>query len=274
MANLILYSLLAGVVGTGIGGFIAIFIKRSNKMLMTYLLNFAGGMMISITCFKLIPESVELSNIYLTTVGIFIGILFIQLFNFYLDRIQSKKKCVEPHVQIEELIHSEGLIKEIKHSQVHQSHGETSDARIFKAGIIMLVAIALHNFPEGLAIGSTGAYNAQIGLVLAFTIAFHNIPEGMAIAVPLSCGGMNKYRALWLTALSGFPTVIGAIIGFAIGGISNAVAAFALSLASGAMIYVTFGEIMPQAILMCHNKKSVVYMLMGFIIGMIVMYLT
>lgn len=274
MARLILYSLLAGVVGTGLGGFISILLKRNNENFMTYLLNFAGGMMISITCFKLIPEAEALSNIYITLASVLSGSILIQMLNKYIDYIEEKKKCKKMHSNLQELVHSNKFIKEFKHSRQHSIKGDYNDSCILRAGFIMLFAIALHNLPEGLAIGSSGAYNAQIGFVLALTIAFHNVPEGMAIAVPLIIGGFNKWKTVLMTAASGFTTVIGAIIGYLIGGISNLVAAFAMAFAGGAMIYVTFGEIMPQAILMCNNRKSVVYMLIGFVIGMVVMFLT
>lgn len=274
MGQLILYSLLAGVVGTGLGGFISVSLKKRNKKVMTYMLNFAGGMMISITCFKLIPESVELGGIFVATAGVLIGVVFIQVLNSYIDKVQSRKQCDIPHKEIEELIHAEALIKEEAHSQLHKQQGDYNDACIFRAGLIMLFAIALHNFPEGLAIGSTGAYNVQIGLILAVTIAFHNVPEGMAIAVPLNIGGLSKFKSVLWTALSGATTVVGAILGFLIGGISDSIASLALAFAGGAMVYVTFGEIIPQAILMCNNRKSIGYMILGFVIAMVVMFLT
>jgi len=274
MVNLILFSLLAGVVGTGLGGLISILIRHRNKIVMTYLLNFSGGMMISITCFKLIPESVSLSNITVSAIGVVLGAVLISFLNKYIDWIQEKGNSRLPHKDLGELMHTDELVKEIKHNQEHQIHGEISDAKIMRAGLIMFFAIALHNLPEGLAIGSTGAYNIKIGIVLTITIAFHNVPEGMAVALPLSIGGFNKAKTVFWTAFSGFTTVIGAMIGYLIGGISDAVAAFALAFAGGAMIYVTFGEIIPQAVLMCNNRKTVLYLLVGFLLGMVVMYLT
>lgn len=273
MGKLILYSFLAGVVGTGLGGVISIFVKPGNKATMTYLLNLAGGLMISITCFKLIPESVKLGNVFITVIGVIFGAVLIQVLNSYIDWTENRKNA-KLHADLSEMMHTEELTKEIKHGREHIDRGEISDAKIFRAGFIMLFAIALHNLPEGLAIGSTGAYNEQIGIVLAFTIAFHNIPEGMAIGLPLSIGGLERGKTILWTALSGFTTVIGALIGYLIGGISDIYAAFSLSFAGGAMLYVTFGEIMPQAILMCNNRKSILYTLIGFVIGMVVMYLT
>lgn len=271
MGKLILYSLLAGVVGTGLGGVISVLLKRQDKTFMTYLLNFAGGMMISITCFKLIPEAFELSNIYITTAGVLLGAILIQVLNHYIDIVQSKKEC---HIELDELIHADEFVKEIKHKKEHKIKGEISDDCMYRAGLIMLFAIALHNFPEGLAIGATGAYNEKVGLVLALTIAFHNVPEGMAISVPLSMGGLSKSKTVFLTASSGLTTVLGAGLGALIGNISQEVAGFTLALAGGAMIYVTFGEIMPQAIKMSNNKKTVGFTLIGFILGMVVMFVT
>ena len=246
MLNLILYSILAGVVGTSLGAVIAVLIKHQSKNLMYNLLNFASGMMISITCFKLIPESVELSNIYFTAAGVTIGILVILLLNILINKVEKNK-----------------LEKNSKYKTKNS---------ILKSGFIMLIAIALHNLPEGLAIGSTGAYNQKIGFVIAFTIAIHNIPEGMAIAVPLKIGGLSKTKTLIYTGLAGFATVIGAIIGYLVGISSPIVSSFALAIAGGAMLYVTFGEMIPQSF--NKAKNSIYYLLFGFILAMIIMFVT
>lgn len=246
MLQLILYSILAGVVGTSLGAVIAILIKHQSKTLMFNLLNFASGMMISITCFKLIPESIELSNIFFTAAGVIIGVLVILFLNKLINNFEEKKL-------------------------LNNSKYKTKNS-ILKSGFIMLIAIGLHNLPEGLAIGSTGAYNQKIGFVIAFTIALHNIPEGMAIAVPLKIGGLSKTKTLIYTALAGFTTVIGAVIGYLVGVSSAFVSSFALAIAGGAMLYVTFGEMIPQSF--HKSKNSIYYLLFGFILAMIIMFVT
>ena len=112
----------------------------------------------------------------------------------------------------------------------------------------------------------------SFALVLAILIGLHNIPEGMAISVPLINGGISKRRAVLLTALSGAPTIIGAILGFLIGDIGTLGLALSLSFASGAMLYVTFGEILPQSILMYRSKLPAFFVIIGILVGLIVIY--
>ena len=137
----------------------------------------------------------------------------------------------------------------------------------------MLVAISLHNLPEGLAIGGAGAHDIRFGLIIALTIAFHDIPEGIAIAVPFRLSGMSKRRTVMWTALSGATTVLGALLGYTIGGISDAVAGFSMALAGGAMIFVTMAEMIPQAVSVACNRKTAVVFFVGFLMGLIVVFL-
>ena len=110
------------------------------------------------------------------------------------------------------------------------------------------------------------------GLVMAVVIGLHNIPEGMAVSVPLISGGMSRVRAVLVTALSGAPTILGALIGYALGGLGPAALCLALSFAAGAMIYVVFGELIPEAVLMWRSKTPAFAILVGMIVGLIVIY--
>jgi ZIP family zinc transporter len=140
----------------------------------------------------------------------------------------------------------------------------------------MACAIALHNVPEGMTIGASYASeNAVMGssaLALAVLIGLHNIPEGMAVSVPLISGGMGKFKAVCLTAASGIPTIIGALLGFAIGELGALGLALSLGFASGAMLYVVFGEILPQAILMYHSKLPAFSAIGGILVGMFIIF--
>ena len=84
---------------------------------------------------------------------------------------------------------------------------------------------------------------------MAIVIGLHNIPEGMAVAVPLISGGMPKWKAVVITAITGAPTIIGALMGYYIGVLGPVALALALSFASGAMLYVVFAELIPESIL-------------------------
>ena len=169
---------------------------------------------------------------------------------------------------LDELIHSD-------HYTVHYANKDNKFA-LLVAGTVMACAIALHNVPEGMTIGASYASNDGVmgssALILAVLIGLHNIPEGMAVSVPLISGGMNKPKAVLLTALSGVPTIIGALLGFAIGEIGMMGLALSLGFASGAMLYVVFGEILPQAILMYHSKLPAFSVIIGMLTGLFIIF--
>ena len=136
----------------------------------------------------------------------------------------------------------------------------------------MVLAVTLHNLPEGMAIGSGASHDAQMGLTLAVLIALHNIPEGMSIGVPLIAGGMAKWKAVLLTALSGAPTLVGGALGAYLGSGGDALVAISLALAAGAMLYVTYCEILPQVILLNQERGPAVFTIMGIILGLLMVH--
>jgi ZIP family zinc transporter len=269
MQNVILISVMAGVFGTGFGGLLGIFFGKQSLKSMSYVLSFAGGIMVSIVCFDLIPEALELSNIWTTIFGVSIGVVMVFLLNTLIDWISSRmsgRKNIEEHDAIEELHHQDPLMAKL-------AEAGQSNVKMIKAGIIMLCAIALHNLPEGMAIGSGTTHDTTLGIVLAIMIAIHNIPEGMAIAVPLCAGGMGFGKTIFLTSLSGVPTLFGAMLGFWIGNISEYFIALSLAGAGGAMLYVTYCEIMPQVILMNKGRTPAIFTLIGMMAGLLLIQL-
>ena len=140
--------------------------------------------------------------------------------------------------------------------------------------VLLVLAITLHNIPEGLAVGvAFGAATAapEMGFAGAVTlmlgIGLQNLPEGMAVSVPLISGGMGKTKAVLLTALSGLPTVLGAVLGYALGGINEIMLMLSLGFASGAMLYVVFGELLPESILMWKSKMPALSLFVGVLAG-------
>lgn len=141
----------------------------------------------------------------------------------------------------------------------------------------MAFAIALHNFPEGMVIGASYASDevaggVSSGLATAIVIGLHNVPEGMAVSVPLVAGGMKKWKATILTAITGAPTILGAMLGYFLGTLSPVSLALSLSFASGAMLYVVFGELLPESILMWRSKAPAFAMLVGLLVGVIILF--
>ena len=142
--------------------------------------------------------------------------------------------------------------------------------------MVMASAIALHNVPEGMTIGASYASNdgamGNAALVLAILIGLHNIPEGMAVSVPLISGGMARWKAVLITACTGIPTIVGALLGYVLGEIGPMGLTMSLGFASGAMLYVVFGEILPQSYLMYHSKLPAFSAIVGILVGMFIIF--
>lgn len=273
--TLILSTAIAGVVGTGLGGLIGALLQKDSNRTVSLLLSFAGGVMLSVVCFDLVVEAIETGvGIGIVIAAIALGVAVIYFLNDIIDRRTNPEV---PHIDknhpstaddLDELIHSD-------HLEQHYARKDNKFA-LFVAGIVMASAIALHNVPEGMTIGASYASNDGVmgsaALVLAVLIGLHNIPEGMAVSVPLISGGMGRVRAVLITAASGIPTIIGALLGFWLGDIGPLGLALSLGFASGAMLYVVFGEILPQAILMYHSKLPAFSAIAGMLLGLLIIF--
>ena len=275
ITTLILTTAIAGVAGTGLGGLIGALLQKDSNRTVSLLLSFAGGVMLSVVCFDLITESIETGVGVLTVISaVAIGVLVIYLLNDIIDNHANQEV---PHVD-ENHPKTHDDLDELIHSDHYKQHKANKDNKLslFVAGLVMASAIALHNLPEGMTIGASYASNDAVmgssALVLAVLIGLHNIPEGMAVSVPLISGGMSKPRAVLLTALSGAPTILGALMGFAIGEIGPLGLALSLGFASGAMLYVVFGEILPQAIIMYRSKLPAFSAILGMLAGLFIIF--
>lgn len=281
--NIILITLISGVGGTGAGGIVGALFRKDSKKTVSLLLSFAAGVMLSVVCFDLVvnaimPENANgQTNIFIVCAGIAAGVAVVYLLNTAIDRrtdneVPHKLSTDHPKTadDLDELIHSDHYIQ-------HASSSAENKKSLFIAGIVMASAIALHNMPEGMTIGASMAVGNDIysnsGMLLAILIGLHNIPEGMAIVVPLISGGMGKFKAVAITAASGLPTVLGAVAGYAIGDIGPMGLSLSLSFASGAMLYVVFGEILPQSILMHRSKLPAFSAIVGMLVGLVIIYL-
>ena len=275
LGTLIVTTLLAGVVGTGLGGLIGAMLQKNSNRTVSLLLSFAGGVMLSVVCFDLVTEAIETNAGVWTVVGaIAFGVAITYFLNYLID---LKTNPEVPHIDanhpktaddLDELIHSDHL----------EQHYAKKDSKLglFVAGIVMACAIALHNVPEGMTIGASYASNNGVmgsaALILAVLIGLHNIPEGMAVSVPLISGGMAKWKAVLITASSGIPTILGALLGYLLGEIGPLGLTLSLGFASGAMLYVVFGEILPQSILMYHSKLPAFSTIVGILVGILIIF--
>lgn len=226
------------MIGTGLGGLFTMFLKNPTKRFMAVLLGFTSGIMLAVVCFDLLPEAFDMGGVYLSLSGIVLGVgMIIAVEQFIPERVSQKY----------------------------------SDSFEFvRSGILLGIGIAIHNFPEGLAVGSGFAASDYLGLGLAIVIALHDMPEGVAMAAPLKMGGINGLKILLYTILAGIPMGLGAFVGELLGEISNTFICLCLSFAGGAMLYITCGELLPKTHNIYKGRISTIGMIIGIICGIII----
>ena len=231
-----LLGVLFGTFGTTLGGFLGIIIKKNSNKFLSFILAFASGLMMAIVCFDLIPEALKMGNIINVILGIISGIFVMILCDIFVEKKLGKRSTTS----------TEGLLK---------------------TGIVISIGLAIHNFPEGLAIGAGFEASSKLGIGLALAICLHDVPEGISMAVPMKNGGMNKLKIILLVILSGITTGIGAFFGGIFGTIGISVIAMALSFAAGAMLYIVSGELIPEANQLYKGRSTSLGTILGFILG-------
>ena len=236
-----LVGLISGITGTGIGGLMAFFVKNISNRTLSSIMEFSAGLMTAVVCFKLIPEAFELGNIATVILSVLIGVFVIIL--------------------LEDIIINAEFLKKKKSKQ---------NSGLLRVGVLTAIGIALHNFPEGFAVGSGFEASISLGVTLTLVILIHDIPEGIAMAVPLKTGGFSGMKSFILTILSGVPMGLGAFIGAALGGISKQFIAMCLGFAGGAMLYITCSELIPESQDLYRGKVSSLSLIMGLIAGIII----
>ncbi len=278
--NVIWITALAGMGGTGMGGLVSCLFRKDSSKTVSLLLSFAAGVMTSVVCFDLLSEALHpddvTNNVWLVVAGVLVGYAVIALLNAWIDRKTDHEVA---HID-ENHPRTADSLEELTHANHLQEHREGRQPRsgLFLAGLVMAAAIALHNVPEGMVIGASFARTAgeslmnRGGLTMAIVIGLHNIPEGMAVAVPLISGGMSKVKSVLVTAITGFPTILGALLGYTLGAMGPTALAVSLSFASGAMLYVVFGELLPESILMWRSKLPAAAAIVGMLTGLVIIY--
>ncbi len=235
-----LIGLFFGTFGTTLGGIIGITFKNTSNKFLSFILSLASGLMISIVCFDLIPEALEISQISLVILGVIFGVISMILCDI--------------------------LVQNKFNTKINNKRNTNT---LLKTGIIVSIGLALHNFPEGLAIGSGFGASIKLGYSLAIAILLHDIPEGISMAVPMKNGGMNAVKVIFYVILSGVTTGIGAFFGAFIGTISDKIIAICLSFAAGAMLYIVSGELIPESNNLYKGRMSSIGNIIGFILGIL-----
>lgn len=215
-----------GVGGATVMGAVLGFVfKNISHKFSDMVLAFAAGVMLAAAVIGLILPSLEYGDgmwaIFITIVGIFVGAYCLNL----MDKLV-------PH------LHRLAGVEQ-------ESHGEGTD-KLNKV-LLFVLAIAIHNLPEGIAAGvGFGTGNEAEAVTIALGIALQNIPEGMVIIAPMLAAGMSQKRTFAAAAATGAVEVIGTILGYLAVRVSNAILPFALAFAGGTMLYVISDEMIPE----------------------------
>ena len=229
-------TLLAGL-STGIGSLIGLLSKKFNPKVLTIALGFSAGVMVYVSFVEIFAEAKnaliasmgEKTGYIWTVVAFFAGILIIALIDKLIPSYEN------PH--------------EMNVADKIQKSSEEEKNKLLRMGIFSALAIAIHNFPEGLATFMSGLTNPTLGISIAVAIAIHNIPEGLAVSAPIYYATKSRKRAFVLSFLSGLAEPVGAIIGYFVlrSVFTEATFGFVFAAVAGIMVYISRDELLPTA---------------------------
>ncbi|MFC1498396.1 zinc transporter ZupT [Verrucomicrobiota bacterium] len=219
---------------TGIGSALAFFTKKTNKNFLSIALGFSAGVMIYVSFVEIMVKAKDsliashgtTTGTWMTVLSFFAGITIIMIIDFFVPSYEN------PHH-----LHS---VEEIS---------DAADKKLLRMGKFTALAIAIHNFPEGLATFASALHDPSLGIPIAIAIAIHNIPEGISVSVPIYFATGSKKKAFWLSFLSGVSEPIGALVGYTILRPLFTETTFGILFASvaGIMVYVSLDELLPAA---------------------------
>ena len=285
-------TLIAGL-STGIGSAIAFFFKRPKMSYLAFALGLSAGVMIYVSFIELMPNAIEELDTEVgngdvwATLAFFLGILTIGAIDLViphdanphefaedeeLDTISTIVPIPEGECMPSDEAHPEGTDAEALDAL--RGSAKARKSTLLRAGVFTALAIAIHNFPEGLATFVTALSDPGLGIAIALAIAIHNIPEGISVSVPIFYATGDRKRAFWISFLSGVAEPVGALVGFALlmpfleG--NPAILHGLLAFVAGIMVYISIDELLPLA----HKYGKEHTVLVGLILGMLIMALS
>ncbi len=244
----LILTLIAGA-ATGIGGALVLFKKKISSNFLAGALGISAGVMIFISLAELFPEAqAEISATgsirhgeALTLLAFFAGMGIIMLIDFLVPEYEN------PH-------EASGLSLGSHTPAVDMLSHTGNEKALHRLGIMSALAIAIHNFPEGIATFIGALNDPEMGAGITFAIAIHNIPEGIAVAIPIYYATKSKAKALLYATLSGFSELLGALLCMAVTGIfgmeltgGGPIFPLILAAVAGIMIYISLDELLPTA---------------------------
>lgn len=255
-----LLSLLAGLC-TGIGAAIALFVKKTDTRVLTFSLGASAGVMVYISFMELMPTAArQMSGGWGEKWGLMAAFFGGMALSCVIDRLIPEDE--NPHE-----VHD---ASELEH--VRATGQFSGNEHVRRGALFFAIAMALHNFPEGMATVAAAFENTETALSVALAVAIHNVPEGIAVALPLMYGTGRRKRAFVLATLSGLAEPLGAVIAMALllPYMSGVLPGVLFGVVSGIMVYISFDELLPMAERWGHHHLSIY----GVATGMLIMALT
>ncbi len=249
-------TLLAGL-ATGIGSGIALLAKHTDRKFLSFSLGFSAGVMIYISFVEIFQQArVSLSGLHGGRTGEVIAVAC--LFG-----------GIALAAAIDKLVPSAENPHEPKSVEDMGSRRPANMKKLRRAGIVTALAVALHNFPEGVATFMSAVGSPGVGLAIAVAIAIHNIPEGIAVSVPVYYATGSRRKAFWYSFLSGLSEPAGALLAYFIllPFMSVALLSCTFAAVAGIMIYISFDELLPAA----HEYGEHHIAIYGLVAGMALM---
>lgn len=240
----LLLSLGAGL-STMLGAVIIFFTKGKNERLISISLGFAAGIMISVSAMDLFPNALLLFE---TSVNQRLSVLLVVLFFALGIALALLLDCFVPHADFD------------------LKSGETPHKDLFRVGFVSMMAVGLHNFPEGMATFMAAYGNLSLGVTIAVAIALHNIPEGIVIAMPVYFATGSRKKAVQYTLYSALAEPLGALLCFLVlrPFINDAILATVFSAIAGIMIYIAVEELIPSSRQYGFDRAALFATLIGF----------
>ncbi len=238
-------TLFAGL-ATGVGSAIAFFARRTNYRLLAVSLAFSAGVMLYVSFLEIMPKAQaafaqahsERTAGWLAALSFFGGMALIGLIDWFVPGAEN------PH-EVRAVSEVEQMRREIAE---HHGHSGQS-GKLLRMGMLAAVAIAIHNFPEGLATFIAALDNPRVGIAIAIAIALHNIPEGVSVAVPIFYATDSRAKAFGWSVLSGLAEPLGAAIGYLLlrTFLGPDVMGLAFGAVAGIMVFISIDELLPTA---------------------------
>ena len=258
-----LLTLFAGL-ATGIGSALAFFTKRTNTKLLSISLGFSAGVMIYVSLVEIFQEAKnllttslgEINGTWVTVASFFGGIFLIALIDKLIPSYENP--------------HEIRLVEDIDaKNNKDNNNNKNNNNKLMRMGIFVTIAIAIHNFPEGIATFSAALIDLKIAIPITIAIALHNIPEGIAISIPIYYATGSRKKAFILSLLSGLAEPLGAVIGYFIlfSFINNTVLGILFASVAGIMVFISLDELLPSAREFGEHHLSIY----GLISGMAIM---